>query len=213
VGIHRDIDGGSLTTNEEAMAIGSSGAWHSGEGSGHVAIDGRSHDVPTLKQIFDNEAPFVWRTLRYLGVAPSDLQDVCQEVFLVVHRRLGEFEGRSSIKTWLYQICLRSAAGYRRRAHMRHEKVMADPPEQATPNTPSEALDEHVARELLHQVLDSLDPIKREVFVLYEIEERPMSEIAEVIGCPLRTAYSRLETARKELMKAWERSQVRSRRP
>jgi len=207
-----DIDGGILTASEEAMAIGSSSAWPSHEGSGHVAINARSQ-IPTLKQIFDDEAAFVWRTLRYMGVAPSDLQDVCQEVFLVAHRRLGDFEGRSSIKTWLYQICLRAAAGYRRRAHMRHERVMADPPEQATPNTPSEALDEHVARELLRQILEGLDPVKREVFVLYEIEERPMSEIAEVIGCPLRTAYSRLETARKELMKAWERSQARSRRP
>jgi len=189
----------------------SSGAWPSTE---------RTHDVPigpreaplTLKQVFDEHAPYVWRTLRYCGVATSDLQDVCQEVFLVVHRRLSEFEGRSSMRTWLYQVCLRVAAGYRRRAHLRREQIMAEPPEPIASGATPEVLERHAAREILGQILDGLDPLKREVFVLYEIEERPMSEIAEVVGCPLRTAYSRLEAARKEVLKAWERAQARSKR-
>ncbi|HEX9298205.1 MAG TPA: sigma-70 family RNA polymerase sigma factor, partial [Polyangiaceae bacterium] len=69
-----------------------------------------------MRQILDEYAPQVWRTLHYCGVPPSDLQDVCQEVFLVIHRKIGEFEGRSSMRTWVYQICMRVAAGYRRRA-------------------------------------------------------------------------------------------------
>lgn len=197
--------------NEDLVQIEASGTWPSEEGSGEITVGPRPA-LPTLREIFDQHAPYVWRTLRYSGVAPSDLQDVCQEVFLVIHRRLPDFEGRSSLKTWIYQVCLRVAAGYRRRAHLRREQIMAEPPEHAAPNTPSEALEEHAARETLRQLLEGLDAAKREVFVLYEIEERPMTEVAEIVGCPLRTAYSRLEAARKEVMKSWERVQARSKR-
>ncbi len=161
--------------------------------------------VPAMRQILDEYAPHVWRTLHYCGVAPADLQDVCQEVFLVIHRKIGEFEGRSSMRTWVYQICLRVAAGYRRRARFRHEQIVAEPPELAVLPTQSEEIDERRARERLLQILDGLEPAKREVFVLFEIEEQSMTEIAETLGCPLRTAYSRLEAARKEIMRAWTR--------
>src|SRR5262245_46030301 len=74
-----------------------------------------------LAEIFESYAPFVWRVLRRMGVAEADAEDVCQEVFLVVHRRLAEFEARSSLRTWIYSICLRCAAAYRNRAHHRRE--------------------------------------------------------------------------------------------
>ncbi len=165
--------------------------------------------IPALRQILDEYAPQVWRTLHYCGVPPSDLQDVCQEVFLVIHRKIGEFEGRSSMRTWVYQICMRVAAGYRRRARFRHEQIVADPPDLAMLPTQSDEIDERRARERLLEILDGLDPAKREVFVLYEIEEQSMAEIAQTLGCPLRTAYSRLEAARKEIMRAWARVPAR----
>ena len=68
----------------------------------------------TFQEMFTDHARFVWRVLRYLGVGESDLDDVCQEVFLVVHRRLADFEGRSSTRTWVYGIALRVAADYRK---------------------------------------------------------------------------------------------------
>src|SRR5262245_7483674 len=77
-------------------------------------VSGR-HPVLSVRQIFDEHARYVWRTLRHLGVADADLEDVCQEVFVTVHRKLPEFEGRSKLRTWLYGICLRVASDYRRR--------------------------------------------------------------------------------------------------
>ena len=164
--------------------------------------------TPDVREVVEQHASHVWRTLYYCGVAPSDLKDACQEVFLVISRKLGEFEGRSSVRTWVYQICVRVAAGYRRSARLRYERVVAEPPEIAVHPTQQDEVDDRRARERLVAILERLDEDQREVFVLYEIEERPMSEIASALGCPLRTAYSRLEAARKEIMRAWRRAEA-----
>lgn len=153
--------------------------------------------VPSLAEIFREYAPFVWRGLRRLGVPESDVEDVCQEVFVVVHRKLGDFEGRSSLRTWIYGICARTASDYRRSGRVRREVVTDAPPEAAHEGGQHDALALKQARAALDRILDDLDDDKRSVFVLYEIEELTMAEVAEALGCPLQTAYSRLHAARK----------------
>jgi RNA polymerase sigma-70 factor (ECF subfamily) len=153
--------------------------------------------LPSLAEIFREHAPFAWRALRRLGVPESDVEDVCQEVFVVVHRKLGEFQGRSSLRTWIYGICARTASDYRRSGRVRREIVTDSPPD-----APHEAAQHDVvalrqARVTLDRILDQLDDDKRSVFVLYEIEELTMNEVAEALACPLQTAYSRLHAARK----------------
>ena len=71
---------------------------------------------PTFKEVYEEQFRFVWRSLRRLGVRESDVADAAQDVFLVVHRRLDEFEGRSKVSTWLYGICYRVARDRRRLA-------------------------------------------------------------------------------------------------
>src|SRR3954466_4042923 len=88
---------------------------------------------PAFQEVFVSHGRFVWRTLRYLGVAEADLEDVCQEVFLVVHRRLAEFEGRSSVRTWVYGIALRVASDYRKRARVHRERTSEAPQEFSAP--------------------------------------------------------------------------------
>jgi RNA polymerase sigma-70 factor (ECF subfamily) len=146
--------------------------------------------------VFRDHAAYVWRALRRLGVDERDVEDVCQEVFVVVHRRLADFEGRSSIRTWVYGICVRTASDYRRRASRRYETVTESPPEKPAKEDPHQDLASRRARQALDRILSELDDDKRAVFVLYEIEELPMSEVAEAVGCPLQTAYSRLHAAR-----------------
>lgn len=150
-----------------------------------------------LADVFRDHAPFVWRALRRLGVREADVEDVCQEVFVVVHRKLGDFEGRSSLRTWIYGICARTASDYRRSARVRREVVTDAPPDTATDARQHEVLAMRQARVKLDRILDRLDDDKRAVFVLYEIEELTMNEVAEALGCPLQTAYSRLHAARK----------------
>ena len=153
----------------------------------------------TIEALFMTHAPFVWRSLQHFGVAESDLEDETQEVFLVAHRRLPEWDGEHP-RAWLYAIARRCAAGYRRRSHRRHERPVDPLPERSDARDPSARAEV----DLLRRVLDSLDEDKRAVFLLYEIEEMSMREVAEALQCPLQTAYTRLQAARRELTRALE---------
>jgi len=158
-----------------------------------------------LATVFREHAPYVWRVLRKLGVSEADAPDLCQEVFVVVHRKLPEFEGRSALTTWLYGICVRTASDHRRRAHVRREEVTDTVPEGRESAPQPKDLARRQARALLDGALNALDEDKRAVFVLYEIEELPMSEVADAVGCPLQTAYSRLYAAREVVGRHFER--------
>lgn len=168
--------------------------------------DGPPRRVPSPKldfhDVFTTSSPFVWRVLGRLGVARADVADVCQEVFLVVLRRLDDYDGRP-VEAWIYGICLRVAADYRKRAFRRHEQLDAAVDEASTPPQQDRALERQRARARLERVLDELDENKREVFVLYELEELSMSEVARIVACPLQTAYSRLHAARQAVRAAF----------
>lgn len=155
-----------------------------------------------FQSLFETFAPKVWGTLRRLGVAESDIEDVCQEVFMVVYRKLGDFEGRSSVSTWIYSICVRTASDYRRRAHRRKEVTVSSPPEQSAPDPALREVELRELRAILDEALDTLEPDWRAIFVLYEYEDLSMREVAEAVGCPLQTAYSRYKSARNKVLQA-----------
>lgn len=161
---------------------------------------------PSMRTVFDEHARYVIRTLRHLGVKEADVEDVAQEVFVTVHRKLPEFEGRSKLRTWLYAICLRVASDHRRRAYVVRERVTESPPIDGGERDGTEPDASLESRAFVQQLLESVDEDKRAVLVLYEIEGLTMREVAEVIGCPLQTAYSRLHAARELLRVAWEQS-------
>lgn len=154
-----------------------------------------------FSEIFRQHARYMWRALLGLGVRAADVDDVCQEVFIVVHRRLPEFDGRA-LRSWLYAICLRAASEYRRSARVRREVSVAEPPDAELPRGTLEDVQMRELWQRLLQGLDRLDEDKRAAFVLYEIEELTVREVADAMGCPLQTAYSRLNAAR-EHMKAY----------
>ncbi len=152
--------------------------------------------------VFAEHGAYAWRVLRRLGVQECDAEDVCQEVFLVVHKKLAEFEGRSTVRTWVYGICVRAASDYRKRASRRHETVTESPPELPSASDPHGETAGRQARAMLDRIVDELDDDKRAVFVLYEIEELTMNDVAAAVGCPVQTAYSRLHAARSIVEKA-----------
>jgi RNA polymerase sigma-70 factor (ECF subfamily) len=163
-------------------------------------------EVPDIEQLFREHGPFVWRTLRRLGLSETDADDLCQEVFLVAMRRLDSFEHRSSLSTWLYGISVRVAVAHRRRASTQREQPWASPPDVPTQSGPHEAVSDRQAREILDRALDVLDDDKRAVFVLFELEQLPMAEVARALDCPLQTAYSRLHAARDHVTSFIRRS-------
>src|SRR4029077_6185173 len=135
-------------------------------------------------RMFRAHAAFVSRVLRRFGVRAADLPDACQDVFLVVHRRLAEFEGRAAYRTWLYRICVCVASDYRKRAHRRYER----PDQSACDARAASASAERAAAtaQLAQRIalaLDRLEEPKRRVFLLYELEELPMIEVAARLGC------------------------------
>ncbi len=151
------------------------------------------------REVYELHADFVWRTLQHLGVRSVDLEDLGQEVFVTVHRKLSSFDGRSKLTTWLFGICLNLVLRHRRRAYLRLEFLHAEPPERVDPSTPEARYEEEESRLRLEQVLAKLSPERRATFVLFEIEGVPCEEIAELTAVPIGTVYSRLHLARKQV--------------
>ena len=166
---------------------------------------------PVFGEVYASCFPFVWRTVRRLGVDPAAVDDVVQEVFLVVHRRLDDFEGRSALKTWLYGIVRRVVHDHRRGRARRPAEPTGDFDAVATDDdTPHESAEKAQAVRVLHALLGELDDDKREVFVLAELEQMSAPEIAEATGSNANTVYTRLRAARKEFEAAVARHRART---
>jgi RNA polymerase sigma-70 factor (ECF subfamily) len=171
--------------------------------------------VVTFDELYDEHFDFVWRSLRRLGVPDADLHDVAQEVFVVVHRRLPDFEGRSKVTTWLFRIAFHAARDRRRRAHVRREVFDATALEQSA----DAALDARTLLErrddleLFDRALATMDLDQRAVFTLFELEGMSGNDIAEALEIPLGTAYSRLRLAREAFRRAVLRGEALRRGP
>jgi RNA polymerase sigma-70 factor, ECF subfamily len=173
-----------------------------------------AHSAPaTFDALYQEHFAFVWRNLRRLGVPSGAQDDAVQDIFLIVHRKLGEFEGRSSFKTWLFGILLRVARRYRQagRAGPVSPAAPVDPDAlvDVRGQSPHERAEQAESLHLLHRLLDALDDAKREVFVLVEIEGLSAPEVAEALGVPVNTVYSRLRLARHEFDQAAARHEAR----
>lgn len=148
--------------------------------------------------VIREHAAFVQRVLRHLTVPARQLDDVSQEVFVVVCRQLPTFEGRSTLRSWIYGICRNVASSARRRASER-EALPGELPELDAAPTQDAELWVKQAHAQLMDALAKLDEGQRMVFVLYEIEELNMDEVAEAVGAPVNTCYSRLYAARDKV--------------
>lgn len=165
-------------------------------------------------EVYRENVGFVWRSVRGLGVKAGSVDDVAQEVFLVVNRRLADFEGRSSLRAWLSGIVLNVVRHHRRSIQRKspHELAPAevDPQELAARSpTPYEAAVHAEETRLLERILDELDDEKREVLVLAELEEMSVPEIAAALEINVNTAYSRLRLAREAFERALGRHRAR----
>jgi RNA polymerase sigma-70 factor (ECF subfamily) len=161
-----------------------------------------------FRALFDQQVDFVWRVLRRYGVPDREIEDACQEVFLIVHRKLGEFEGRSSLRTWIYAIAARVAQVSRRKAYFRRESLESPAHEPHAEANQEELATQSRALTLVDQVLTGMDPEKREAFVLYELEGMSVAEVASAVGVPENTALYRLQRAREELAQRLKRAAV-----
>jgi len=155
-----------------------------------------------LRELFDHNLDFVWRSLRRLGVPSTVVDDAAQEVFLVASRRLADIElGRE--RSFLFATALRVASDARRAVARRGEHV-DDALDHIADDAPSpaELADRQRARAVLDRVLDGMDLELRAVFVLYELEEMTMADIGITLELAPGTVASRLRRAREAFQAA-----------
>ncbi len=164
-----------------------------------------SHPVsaapPTLAEVYRAHAGFVWRVCRRLGVPEAALEDVVHDVFLVVHRRLHEYDGRAAMTSWLFGIA-RGVAANLRRSQARSERKLAVVPPPAGPLDPERTTEREQAAAFVQKFLEGLDEERRLLFALADIEGMKVPEIAQALGVNLNTAYSRLRATRELFQRA-----------
>jgi RNA polymerase sigma-70 factor, ECF subfamily len=150
----------------------------------------------TFEEIYRGQFAFVWRSLRRMGIREEDAADVAQEVFIVVHRKLPDFAGRSKVTTWLYGVCFRVASERRRAGSRRPLGEQEAASLVGRPADPGATAERNQGLAMLERVLERIPDEQRAVFCLFELEGMTGEEVAEALEIPLGTAYSRLRLAR-----------------
>ncbi len=163
---------------------------------GPVVARSQASGTLSFDEIYEEHFDFVWRSARRLGLPESAADDAVQDVFVVVCRRLSDFEKRSSVRTWLFGITLRVVRSHRRRARRKPTEVLPETLVSKLPD-PLAASQRGEALVVLDRILDQMDEDKREVFVMAELEQMTAPEIASATGSKLNTVYSRLRAARQ----------------
>jgi RNA polymerase sigma-70 factor (ECF subfamily) len=165
--------------------------------------------VLDLRRLYDEQADFVRRAIVRLGGPRADVDDLVQDVFLIAMRKGSSFEGRSSPSTWLYGIAAKVVAGARRRGRLR-ELLGLETKEAVDPTTPALLFEHQEASRTVYEILDRIAEKKRTVFILFELEGLSGEQIAEVVGCPKKTVWTRLHHARKEFLELLEKRNLRA---
>ena len=191
-------------------------AWSAWDILGEPTLDRRAASKPDadarsarLRALIDRHFDFVWRSARRLGLHSADADDVAQDVFIVAARRLEEIDPDRE-KSFLFGTLLRITATRRRRDGRRREELAIELDAHRDAGLDPEELSELMSvRPLLQEILDTLPPAQHAVFILYEMEELSLPEIADVLGVPSGTVASRLRAAREAFRTAARRVQVR----
>ena len=144
-----------------------------------------------LRVIFEEHFDYIWNTLRRLGVRQGNLEDVTHDVLLAVHRRLAHYDPSRPLRPWLFAFGFREASDYRRKARHRRE-VLDDADQVDGAPLADERLEASETRALVRTALNTLDLDHRAVFILHDLDDCPVPEIAATLRIPLNTAYSRL---------------------
>ncbi len=171
------------------------------DGDADLAARCRAGDQSAWRELYDAHFDFVYRVARRLGVDPTEAEDVTHDVFVIAHRRLDQFsQGR--LRTWLYRITANVVSDRHRRRRIRASLTLVKTwlfGQRVA--TPEEHASQRSDAEMVNRVLARMSPKKREVFALFELEGRSGEEIAELVGIPVNTVWTRLHHARREFVR------------
>jgi RNA polymerase sigma-70 factor (ECF subfamily) len=169
---------------------------------------------PQLADIYEAHFDFVWRNARRLGVPASYAQDVVQDVFIVVQRRLPDFRGEA-IRPWLFGILARVVKDYAR-SHRRKagrwipfssDTMLGEL--QNHSQSPSDSAERAERMRLLDACLEQLSEDQRKLIVLSELEQWTLREVAEFFGTNINTVHTRLRAAKQRFAKAYARARAK----
>jgi RNA polymerase sigma-70 factor (ECF subfamily) len=166
----------------------------------------------SFAEAFRRHYALVNRMLRVYGVDEALLDDAAQDVFIIVHRRWDDYDGRTAFRSWLIGIVRRVASGYRRagrRLRSRLDRLSPTP----APACAETRLAQREELERVEAFIAQLGTRHREVFVLADLEGLTAPEIAETLGIKLNTVYSRLRVARDRFRAAMARERARDELP
>jgi RNA polymerase sigma-70 factor, ECF subfamily len=159
-----------------------------------------------FRDLFRTHFRYVCVGLQRLGVRDSDVDDVAQEVFLLVHQKLDSYDPTRPVEYWLFGFCMRAASSYRRLARHRRLVHQDTEPEVAHSDPlPDDQIAAEQSRRLVLAGLEGIDADRRTVFVMHDLNDFPASQIAEMLSLPVNTVYSRLRLAREEFRKTVHR--------
>jgi RNA polymerase sigma-70 factor, ECF subfamily len=165
--------------------------------------------VPSFQELCTVYFEFVWKCARAFGSKSDEIDDIVQDVFLVVQRRHADLKEERLARSWIYSITRRVVSTHRRRRRERDSRDAPDVDSLKSPEqSPLAAAERQLEVRILSTLLEGLDERKREVFVLSEILEMSGREIAETIGVPMNTVYSRLRAAREDFDAAAQRQRL-----
>jgi len=176
------------------------------QGVDSIPCASEAQAVPhTLDGIYREHAAEISRWLKRLTGSEDRerIQDLLHEVFLVVQRRLPEFRGEAALRTWLYAIATRVVVAHRRKARLRRLLWRSAEPELAqersTPETPLHVLERQRATALLYGLLERLSERDRTLIILFELEQTPAEQIAQILGMRPANLWVSLHRARRRL--------------
>jgi len=186
-----------MTANDSAArALGASETAPHGAAASAAATS----VLPPFETVYEQYFDFVWSSARRLGVGDAAMDDVVQETFIVIHAKLHTVQQPHSLRSWIYGVVRRTVSDHHRSRRTRESSgvslALQHELEHAIPRTPHDLSEQNEQVRLLWALLDELDAAKRETFILVELEELSVPEVAEALDIPLNTAYSRLRAAR-----------------
>lgn len=158
-----------------------------------------------FRTLFELEGDYVARSLRRLGVRPSEIEDTVHDVFVAVHDRLHEYDPQRPVRPWLFAFAFRIASAEKRRPYHRAELSTEVPDVADGSRSADELVEENENRAVLLAALAALLPDQCAVVTLHELDGVPVPEIAAALDIPLNTAYSRLRLGREALTRAVRR--------
>jgi RNA polymerase sigma-70 factor (ECF subfamily) len=158
-----------------------------------------------LSELLERHYGFVRSIVQHLAGPALDPEDLTQDVFLVAYQKVGALRAEASVRSWLYGICRRVVSNQRRKRQVREAILRwwsSDVDE--APASPEAQSEGRELERLLYEALDRLSPKKREAIILFALEGMEGEQIAELLGVPLGTVWTRLHAARRELSGAFE---------